>query len=463
MRLPPHLHAVLCALRSPGRPRLVGGCVRDWLLGLEPKDFDVEVPGLSFEELHRRLSPFGSTDIVGRSFGVIKLRLEGVEYDFSLPRRESKTGAGHRGFAVEADPELTDAEAAARRDFTVNSIAYDPFDDALIDPHEGQVDLHRRILRHTSPAFVEDPLRVLRGFQLAGRFSFDLAPETVVLCRSIKDSFAELPVERIWGEWAKWAEKSEKPSKGLEALKQTGWLDHFPEIAALDGTPQDPEWHPEGDVFTHTKHCCDSLVYQPRWRQGDAFRRRVLMLATLCHDLGKPTTTEQTGEHGKLRWTSRGHDSVGVPIAALFLARIGAPRDVQAHVPPLVGNHHVLYSTHNGLSSVAVRRLARRLTPATIADLCSVMQADHDGRPPLSSSDNMHRLAQLMEEAEALSLRDKAPQPILLGRHLIELGYEPGPGFKSLLDEGFEAQLEGAFYDEVTAKMWVQQRLSSSR
>ena len=218
--VPPDLRAMLEAVRRVGRPRIVGGGVRDWLLGLAAKDLDVEVGGVDFETLHRALAPFGSTDVVGRSFGVIKVRsaASGTEYDFSLPRRESKTGAGHRGFAVAPEPGLGDAEAAARRDFTLNAIAYDPFADAIIDPHGGRADLARRILRHTSPAFTEDPLRVLRAFQLAARFDLTLAPETAAVCRAIAPAYAELPVERVWGEWEKWAAKARRPSRGLAVL-----------------------------------------------------------------------------------------------------------------------------------------------------------------------------------------------------------------------------------------------------
>ena len=274
--IPADLRAILDAVRRVGRPRLVGGGVRDWLLGLESKDFDVEVAGVDFETLQRVLAPYGATDVVGRSFGVVKVRsaAAGAEYDFSLPRRESKTGAGHRGFAVAPDPSLGDAEAAARRDFTVNAIAYDPFSGVTIDPCGGQADLRARVLRHTSPAFVEDPLRVLRGFQFAARFDFSLAPETATLCRSIADSYAELPVERVWGEWNKWAVKSTVPSRGLAVLEETGWLRHFSEIAAMRGTPQEPEWHPEGDVFTHTQLCLDALARIEAWRSSDPGRRR---------------------------------------------------------------------------------------------------------------------------------------------------------------------------------------------
>src|SRR3954471_12286958 len=196
LEMPADLRAMLEEVRRVGLPLLVGGGVRDWLLGLEPKDFDVEIAGVDFETLQRALAPFGATDVIGRSFGVIKVRsaATGAEYDFSLPRRESKTGAGHRGFAVAPDPSLSDAEAAARRDFTVNAIACDPFSCELIDPHGGQRDLAARVLRHTSAAFTEDPLRVLRAMQLAARFEFSLAPETAALCRSIGDSFTELPV-----------------------------------------------------------------------------------------------------------------------------------------------------------------------------------------------------------------------------------------------------------------------------
>jgi tRNA nucleotidyltransferase (CCA-adding enzyme) len=459
MKLPPPLVAVLQALRAIGRPRLVGGCVRDWLLGLEPKDFDVEVPGVSFEQLHRALAPFGSTDVVGRSFGVIKLRVSETEYDFSLPRRESKTGAGHRGFAVEPEPDLTDAEAAARRDFTVNAIAYDPFSQIVIDPHGGERDLRAGVLRHTSAAFAEDPLRVLRGFQLAARFDFTLASETAVLCRAIVSSFSELPVERIWGEWAKWAEKSTRPSRGLVVLEQTGWLTHFPEIAALHGTPQDPEWHPEGDVFTHTAHCCDALVRLEAWKNSPPERRRQLLLAVLAHDFGKPSTTSFADRRGQLRWISPGHESAGGPLAESFLQRIGAPHDLIAHIRPLVVHHLAHHSGQGEFSDNRIRRLARKLTPATIEDLCVVMRADHDGRPPLHSAETLARIDELHARAASLTLTATAPRPLVLGRHLISLGLSPGPDFKKLLDDAFEAQLDGAFTNESDGVTWLKNHL----
>lgn len=462
LRLPADLRAMLDAVRRVGRPRLVGGGVRDWLLGLAPKDFDVEVAGVDFETLHRALVPFGSTDVVGRSFGVIKVRSRatGEEYDFSLPRRESKTGAGHRGFAVQPDPLLSDADAAARRDFTLNAIALDPFTGELIDPHHGQRDLAARILRHTSEAFAEDPLRVLRAFQLAARFDFSLAPETADLCRRIAPTFPELPVERVWGEWDKWATKAAVPSRGLTVLEQTGWLQHFPEIAALRGTSQDAEWHPEGDVFTHTQHCLDAVVALDDWKTGNARQRRLLMFAVLAHDFGKPATTAYAEKRGVMRWISPGHEPAGGPLAVTFLRRIGAPLEYDAPVSALVVNHLAHHHGQTEFTDTSVRRLARRLAPATIDDLAAVMRADANGRPPLASPETHARIDQLLATAHALQLTDAAPKPILLGRHLIALGHKPGAMFKPVLDEAFEAQLDGAFTDEAGGMAWLKAHVS---
>jgi tRNA nucleotidyltransferase (CCA-adding enzyme) len=452
------LTAMLGALRGVGRPRLVGGGVRDWLLGLTSTDFDIEVGGVDFEGLRRALARFGATDVVGRSFGVIKVRGQsGAEYDFSLPRRESKTGAGHRGFAVLPDATLGDADAAARRDFTVNAVALDPFSGEVIDPFGGRADLAARVLRHTSAAFAEDPLRVLRAFQLAARFDFTLAPETAALCREMVPSYAELPVERVWAEWDKWAVKSVRPSRGIEVLEQTGWIVHFPEVAALRGTPQESEWHPEGDVLTHTGHCLDALVSLPEWTGAPAPRRRMLSFAVLAHDFGKPATTQHAERRGVLRWVSPGHESAGGPLADSFLRRIGAPLDLDAPVRALVVHHLAHHHGREGdFSDTQVRRLARKLAPATIDDLALVMASDAMGRPPLPSAGILALIGRLRVRALSLALESAAPRPLILGRHLIAMGRPPGPEFKPILDAAFEAQLDGAFKDEAGGLAWLQ-------
>ncbi|MDP1580852.1 MAG: polynucleotide adenylyltransferase [Candidatus Didemnitutus sp.] len=460
MQLPSPLTAAFAALRQAGgRPHVVGGCVRDWLLGRAAKDFDVEVFGLDYEQLGRALAPFGATDLVGRSFGVIKVSLDGATYDFSLPRRESKTGSGHRGFAVAPEPELTEADAAARRDFTINAIAYDPLSQRLIDPHGGERDLRARVLRHTSAAFAEDPLRVLRAFQFAARFELKLAPETAGLCRSIKDTFSELALERVWGEWDKWCTQAAKPSAGLVALQASGWLAHFPEVAALDGLPQEPEWHPEGDVFVHTGHCLDALVGLPAWREGDAHTRRILSLGVLAHDFGKATTTHQAERRRQLRWVSPGHEAAGGPPAETFLQRIGAPRELIDYVRPLVVHHLAHHQGPTNLRDTTVRRLARKIHPARIDDLIAVMTSDHLGRPPLLSEEALRRIHDLRDVAQRLAVAQEAPQPIVKGRHLIALGIKPGPHFTPALDAAFESQLDGAFYDEEGGQEWMKNYL----
>jgi len=452
MNLPDELVRLLHEVAALSRAYLVGGCVRDALLRIPQKDFDLEVYGVDYETLARELSAHGRVDLVGKSFGVIKFSsASGGQWDFSLPRRDSKMSAGHKGFQIEVDIDIDPKEAASRRDFTMNALAFDPRTGEYLDFFGGRADLEKRVLRHTSAAFVEDPLRVLRGMQFAARFDLTPASETVELCRSIVHTFPELAVERVGMEWFKWAQMSQRPSAGLRFLKDTRWLRHFPEIAALDGTPQDPEWHPEGDVFTHTCHCCDALAELPEWRAADATTRQVLMFALLAHDFAKPQTTHQAEREGRMRIVSPGHEEQGGPLADAFLARIDAPNEIKERVVPLVTHHLAHLQT---ASPRAVRRLANSLKPATIEELCLVMTADHFGRPPKPRI--VHEgILELRAKAEELRLRDAAPKPLLQGRHLIARGMEPGKHFGTLLNEAFEDQLEGSFTDLEGAMKWL--------
>jgi tRNA nucleotidyltransferase (CCA-adding enzyme) len=251
-------------------------------------------------------------------------------------------------------------------------------------------------------------------------------------------------------EWFKWA-LANKPSAGLRFLKDTGWLRHFPHIAALEGTPQDPEWHPEGDVFTHTCHCCDALASLPEWREADDTTRRVLMFAVLAHDFAKPQTTHEAEREGRMRIVSPGHEEQGGPLAEAFLTQIDSPNEIKERVIPLV-THHLAHL--QSASDRSVRRLANFLKPATISELCLVMTADHFGRPPKPKI--IHEgILDLRAKAEELRLRDAAPKPLLQGRHLIARGMKPGKHFGTLLDEAFEAQLEGAFTDLEGALRWL--------
>jgi tRNA nucleotidyltransferase (CCA-adding enzyme) len=430
------LRAALASLvsdvsRAGGRALVVGGCVRDAALGRSPVDLDVEVYGIEAERLVALVSRRFPVDLVGRSFGVLKLR--GTPIDVSLPRRESKRGSGHRGFAIYSDPQLAPEQAAARRDFTINAIALDPQTGEVIDPFFGLRDLGARVLRHTTHHFGEDPLRVLRGMQFAARFELTPAEETVALCRSIEPE--GLARERIFGEWQKLIVQGITPSRGLAFLRDTGWLAHFPELAALVGCPQDPEWHPEGDVWIHTLHCMDAFA---REKLGDAREDLVVGLAVLCHDLGKPATTEVDARG---RVISHRHEPEGEARTRELLARLTEERALADEVVPLVAAH--LAPTHlfrDRASDAAVRRLARRV--GRIDRLVRVATADARGRPPLEVP-RFEAGEWLLERARALAVeRGKAPA-LVQGRDLIELGLAPGPAFGPLLEACYEAQLDG--------------------
>src|SRR5690242_17289627 len=249
-QIPEKVLALAMAIRAEGgRALLVGGCVRDEQMGNEVKDWDLEVYQLAPERLRQLLDKFGTVNVVGEAFTVYKLS---HDLDVSIPRRERKSGRGHRAFVIEGEPSMSVTDAARRRDFTINAILKDPLTGELIDPFDGQGDIIKRLLRAVSiDTFAEDSLRVLRAAQFASRFNFDIDATTVSLCRTI--DLTDLPAERIWGEIEKLLLRSRLPSVGLHWLRELGAISQlFPEIEALISVPQDPVWHPEGDVFVHT-------------------------------------------------------------------------------------------------------------------------------------------------------------------------------------------------------------------
>jgi tRNA nucleotidyltransferase (CCA-adding enzyme) len=417
------------------------------LLGLRPKDLDLEVYELAPQRLIDLLSAAFDIDRVGQSFGVIKLHQYPI--DISLPRRESKVGLGHRGFEVLSDPFMSLEEAAARRDFTINAMAMDPVTEALLDPFNGQRDLAQRILRHTSPQFADDPLRVLRGMQFISRFELSPAAETVELCRGLLHEYPTLTPERIWGEWEKWASRGVQPSLGLRFLHDIGWTALYPELGALQGCPQDPSWHPEGDVWTHTLLVVDQAA-QIAVRDGlEGRERAVLVFAALCHDLGKPPSTAVLDGHIR----SYGH-AERVDIVTAFLDKVGVPTELATRIAGLV-RYHLSHLQFAG-SPRHVRRLSRSLEEAgeTLRMLARVVEADASGRPPLARGlpEEMH---QMLVTAEGLQLAEQGPRPILLGRHLLSLGIQPGPRMGQILKTAFEAQLDGAFSTPEEGLRWL--------
>lgn len=443
MEIPEKVTALSKAIYDAGgRALLVGGCVRDTLMGAQPKDWDLEVYQLDAQHLRRILDQFGPVNVVGEAFTVYKL---GRHLDVSIPRRERKSGRGHKAFIIEGDPEMSVADAARRRDFTINAILQDPLTKELIDPFEGRLDLERRILRAVSvDTFAEDSLRVLRAAQFASRFQFDIDPRTVELCRSI--DLSDLPAERIWGEMEKLLLQSSRPSVGLEWLRRLGVLEKlFPEIQSLIGVPQDPEWHPEGDVFIHTqlaidraRELIDDLSYA---------RQVTVMLATLTHDFGKPATTEMI----EGRWRSRGHEEAGVAPTESFLNRLNVHTidnyNVRTQVIALVREHlkpGEFYKKRDEVGDGAFRRLARRCEPDL---LYRVAKADSLGRNaewvPRNQWYGADAQEWFIQRTKELEVEQRPPEPLLLGRHLLELGLEAGPRIGEITRAVYEMQLDG--------------------
>jgi tRNA nucleotidyltransferase (CCA-adding enzyme) len=464
LELPPLLDQIVRELHVGGyRPVVVGGAVRDALLGGQPKDFDIEVYGIAYDQLAAILARRGRVDLVGKSFGVVKLNASGHEYDFGVPRRDSKFGLGHRDFQTTFDNDISPRDAASRRDFTINAMAYDPVAEELLDFFGGAEDLRNRILRATSDAFAEDPLRVLRGMQFACRFDLTLDPGTAATCRTIADQYHTIARERVADEFMKWAVKSSRPGRIAEYLAASGWDVHFPEVARLAGVQQDPGWHPEGDVGTHTMLVVDAAARIALRDNVTGDDRAVLVFAALSHDFAKATTTMLREREGKMRWTSWGHEADGGPMARGFLERIGIKSAIVDRVVPMVENHLVSSSIGREATPRAVRRLAMRLAPATITDLLRLIEADHSGRPPLPKGlpEGAKRIRQMAEEQAV----DRGPQaPLILGRHVMPyFGVQPGKHIGEVTTAAYEAQADGAFSNQQEALEWLDAYMAAKK
>jgi tRNA nucleotidyltransferase (CCA-adding enzyme) len=442
--------AVAAAVHARGgRALVVGGWVRDQLRGHPSKDIDLEVFGIPPEELPRLLATFGRVEAVGQSFAVYKLvvnapdRVAGAEtraitLDVALPRRDSKTGRGHKGFEVQGDPSMSFEDAARRRDFTVNAISLDPLTGAYVDPFDGRGDLDRRLLRAVDlTTFADDSLRVLRAVQFAARFEFALDAATAALCRTIP--LDDLPAERIWGEMEKLLVGAERPSIGFALALDLGVIDRvLPEMKALRGCEQEPDWHPEGDVWTHTLMVID----RARAVNADLPRPQLVavMLGAVCHDLGKPATTAFID--GKIR--SPNHEEAGVEPTVRLLNRLNVHTidgyDVRRQVIGLVAQHLKPGMFHKAphVSDGAFRRLAQKVDMELLARLA---RADCLGR---TGDFDCSAMDWFIERARALGVEHAPPKPLLMGRHLLDLGLTPGPRMGDVLKQVYEKQLDGA-------------------
>lgn len=397
MKLTPEATLAVETIREAGgRPLLVGGCVRDFLLGVESKDFDIEVHGVQPDVVQEALSKVGRVDAVGVAFGVLKF---GQDVDVSFPRTDSKSGVGHTGFTVNVDPFMPIQEALKRRDFTINSLAYDPIKYEVLDYFKGIDDLKARRLKMTSAkTFADDPLRVLRGIQFASRFTFSIARETADVCRGLVDRFSELSIERVWMEWSKILTRGKSMAAVAVALDQTGWLVHF------------PEW-----TYWESEETDEVLRLADRMGVNDE-RRSVILVTSMFRERPKE--------------------------AKSFLKRIDAPAWltkramslIETKVPP------------KKMNDAAVRIVARKIRPNQMTDW--LIANGHTPGTPLWSA------------ATRQGVMEVVRGPLLTGFDLIELGMEEGPRFGTILKSALTAQDSEGWVTREQALEWLEKRLA---
>jgi tRNA nucleotidyltransferase (CCA-adding enzyme) len=406
--LPPRhrkLRQLATAIRDEGgRAYLVGGAVRDLLMDRPVKDLDVEVFGLTAAKLEPLLAARGKVNAVGRAFGVFKVRLDGVEVDVSLPRRDSKVGPGHRGIAVEGDPTMTVLEAALRRDLTVNAILLDLDTGAIEDPVDGVADLRAGLLRAVDPAtFLEDPLRAVRVAQFAARLGFAIDPSLVDLCA--RAPLDELPPERIWTEWHKLLIRADTPSSGLAFLRRARLLPRLFPLLVDD---------PSLDAAV------DRAVAARRTDPEEGRRVAIPLVAWLAATPGAGVT--DTLDRLSL------HRLGGYPVRDRVVAAHAALRDQPAEDADL-------------------RRLSTR------GELYVRLYA----RPALVP--RCPHVTRWAERIDALGIRHAAPPRLVLGRDLLALGLSPGPAVGAALEVLYDRQLAGDLPDRAAALREAQRML----
>jgi tRNA nucleotidyltransferase (CCA-adding enzyme) len=446
--------------KSLPRAYLVGGFVRDEMLGITSKDADIEVFGMSSEELERKLHELfdGNVETVGRSFGVFKVMLGGgVDVDVAIPRRESKSGKGHKDFIVEGDPEMSLEEAARRRDFTINAMYRDLASGELVDPYGGATDLTNKVLKAVDPkTFVEDPLRVYRAVQFAARFGLKVDEETFELMRNMVEEgeLDHLPAERVTGEIKKLLLQAERPSIGFELMRELRIIEtYYPELLVLADTPQEPDWHPEGDVWIHTMMVVDwaarianseQLAANPFERFTDDERLQIV-LGALCHDLGKPSTTAVGEKNGVPRIRSLGHEEAGVGPTKSLLGKwtFGQPAmevalvSAKEHLKPGMLSMSVDKGQTNEEQYVnSVRKLIKRIHPVSWRILLAISEADYRGRTIPGVDTDPYVAGERMRRAISEFKLDESPtKPLISGSDLIPLGIEPGPKMGDIIKQ----------------------------
>lgn len=412
--LPGRLLKIAGDIRAAGgRAFLVGGWVRDAMLGKSCRDYDIEVYDMAQDALVPLLSKYGRTNLVGKAFGVIHLAMKGLSLDFSFPRTENKVGYGHRGFVVHTDEKLSFKEAALRRDFTINAMGMELPELTLCDPYGGVDDLKAHRLKHVSEAFAEDSLRILRGVQFASRFELTLAPETAELCRSL--SLEDLSKERIYEEFKKWLLKPGKPSLGLRAFLEMDLLRFFPEVNPLDGS-----YEKLGEFLDNMSR--NAAAEPEESRMAMAFA--ALLSGNSCAEDWEKFLTGMTNEVKLLR-----------------------------NVPKLLRYSSTASPEGAFLDDSEIRRLSVALEG--LREYCILVVSN----PMYGEQARLAYVERLKARALELGVFENAPEPYLTGRYLMSLGLKPGKQFGDLIRESFELQLDGKLQDAEQAETWAKAKL----
>lgn len=434
---------------DPPRALIVGGFIRDALLGLHPKDLDIEVYGMEQDDLLDLLRRTFrcSINLVGESYGVIKVPLaHGLDLDVSVPRTDSIPSSAVNAPPVSKNPWMTVREAARRRDFTMNTLAADPLTGEIIDSFGAIDDLNDRLLRATDrERFQDDALRVYRGVQFAARMGLEVEDETFLLMREMveRGDLKTQSAQRRLGEWAKLLLKAKRPSIGLTLMRELGMTElHYPQLHALIGVPQDPEWHPEGDVWIHTLMVVDAAAQIIRREAGTLSKDEQLavMMGVVCHDFGKPETTEEEGGHIR----SRGHEEKGVEPTKAFLKGLRAPHALVDAAAVIAGQHlkpGVFYRAHQAgaLNEKQYRNILRKLVKnlGTVSwrVLLAASEADFRGRDLPGVATDAYLPGELFAHTvEAHGLDREAKKPLLQGRDLEAIfDLEPGRQMGTLI------------------------------
>ncbi|MCF6340703.1 MAG: CCA tRNA nucleotidyltransferase [Sulfurimonas sp.] len=378
---------------------IVGGFVRDSLLNTGSKDIDIEVYGIkSFERLEDILKEFGNISSVGKSFGVCKLIFKNYDLDFSLPRSDNKTHAGHRGFEVTIDPNLDFKTATSRRDFTINSIGYDVINKELLDPFNGVADLKNKILKAVDEkSFIQDPLRVLRAAGFCARFELNIDNNLLILCKKMvyKNMLNELPKERIFGEIQKLFLKAKKPSIGFKLLKSFG-----------------------GDIYSENIYLLDNIKLTKNSKTNI-----VLMLATLCHNYKTDDAIE-------------------------FIEKLSDEKDILKRVLPLIQNHQKIKIK---LSNYELYKLATEVKIEELLILCQTIYGNKIYKT----------INSIKERTIKLNILNKKLIPLLRGKNILKLGFKPSLEFSKILNNAYEAQMKGEFSNYLKAKKWLKNYLAT--